>query len=379
MWKKILIFLQGCLFVVSFQAGALELNANRPSEYTVKSGDTLWEIAGRFLKNPWQWPELWRDNPQIQDPHLIYPGDVLSLTFKAGRPLLQVSRGRLVKLSPAVREQAHDRAIPPIPPDAILPFITRPRLAEPLELSRAPYVLSSQDAHLVSGPGNRVYVRGIRDPGVIRYTIVRCGAVLRHPPQGRGGDSRYGFGASMRQSTKADECKGIRPDASVLGYEAIPVAEAELVQAGDPATVVISRSYREVLDGDRLLPEAVADYPEFIPRAPARPVTGAIISISEALSQVGPYQVVVVDRGQDAALEPGHVLAIYQSGIVVRDKFAGRASAGRLAGQGVSNKVELPHERIGELMVFKAFAKVSYALVMRADRPVHLYDTVRNP
>jgi hypothetical protein len=379
MWKKTLILLQGCLLVITFEAGALELNVNRPSQYTVKPGDTLWEIAGRFLKNPWQWRELWRDNPQIQNPDLIYPGDALSLSYKGGRPLLQLSRGRNVKLSPSLREQRHDRAIPPIPPDAIWPFITRPRVVEPHDLQQAPYILSSQDAHLVSGPGDRVYVRGLRDPRAVRYTIVRCGAVLRYPPRGRGGDSRYGFGTPMRQTSKTDECKTVQPDASVLGYEAIPVAEAELALPGDPATVVITRAYREVLEGDRLLPEVEADFPDFIPRAPMGAVNGTIISILDALSQVGPYQVVVVDRGQDAALEPGHVLAIYQSGIVVRDKVAGPVSADRPAGRGAGNKVELPNELIGELMVFKAFARVSYALVMRAERPVHLYDAVRTP
>ena len=371
--------LLSCLVPLSLGAAEIELNPGHPERYVVKKGDTLWDISALFLKKPWLWPKIWRINPQIENPHLIYPGDVLTLTFEAGRPVLQLGRGhgRSI-LSPTVREYEHDKAIPPIPLDAIWPFLSAPRVVGPEEMANAPYVVGSQDGHLVSDTSNRVYIRGVRDNRVNRYTVFRCGEVYHNPPAENYQDLRYGMSTDLsdRYSSTCIPGRG----AGILGYEAIHVAEASIERLGDPATVVITEAKREVLVGDRLLPQTGLEFPEFIPHAPTQAVTGHIISVMDAVSQVGPYQVVVLNRGSHAGLELGHVLAIYQSGIVVQDPVAAQARAQHgFARDRRNGYVELPHERIGELMVFRTFDKISYALVMRANRAVHIYDSVQNP
>ncbi len=370
MAMKILGLVLLCLLSLSLMAEELELNPAHPDRYVVKKGDTLWDIAALFLRKPWLWPEIWQRNPQIKDPHWIYPGDVLTLRFRAGRPVLELSRGgRGLKLSPTIREHGHDKAIPPIPLDAIWPFLSESRVVGPEEMINAPYILGSDDERLVHGTGDRLYVRGLQDTGVDRYRVFRCGMAYRNPPANYAdlyyADLRYGM---QPINGYAYTCIP-REGEEVLGYEAIHVGEARVEQFGDPAAIVITQANREVQAGDRLLAQADLEFPEFIPHAPAKPVAGRIISVMDALSQVGPYQVVALNLGRQVGLEPGHVLAVYQSGVIVPDRDA--------IGRRVN--VELPPERIGELMVFRAFAMVSYALVMRASRPVHIYDLVQNP
>lgn len=366
---KILVGVLSCLLSLSLMAEELELNPGHPDRYVVKKGDTLWDISALFLRKPWLWPEIWHLNPQIKDPHWIYPGDVLTLTFRAGRPVLQLSRGGHpeIKLSPKIREYKHAKAIPPIPLDAIWPFLSESLVVGPDEMINAPYILGSDDERLVHGTGSRLYVQGLRDIGVDRYTVFRCGKVYRDPPAIAYADLRYGM---LLPDSYAYTCIP-REGEEVLGYEAIHVAEARVERFGDPTAIVITRANREVQAGDRLLPPTDVEFPEFIPHAPAKPMAGRIISVMDAVSQVGPYQVVALNLGRQAGLEPGHVLAVLQSGVVVQDRYGGYM-ASRV-------NAELPPERIGELMVFRTFDKVSYALVMRASRPVHIYDAVQNP
>lgn len=340
MYKKSILALFIAIWSWAVVAEGVALRPGHPQTYVVKQGDTLWGIAGAFLSEPWQWQSLWRANPRIRNPHLIYPGDVLNLTYVGGRPYLTVSRGRNVnrgrnvKLSPSARSTPHDQAIPPIPLDAIRPFLSRPRVMSRRELALAPYVISSQDQHLMAGAGDRIYLRGITDTANTRYTVLRQGQVYRD-----GG--------------------------AILGYEALQVADAVIERFGDPATAYVTQSNREVLAGDRLLPVEHTVYPQFVPHAPERPIDGRIISVVGGVSQIGRHQVVVLNRGAEHGLEPGHVLAIYQSGQYVRDTAA--------------QFVELPTERVGDLMVFRPFDRISYALVMHTERPAHVYDAVRDP
>jgi hypothetical protein len=359
-----------------------ELRPDHPDRYVVKPGDTLWDISGRFLTKPWLWPEIWHVNPQVANPHLIYPGDVLTMAWCDGKPCLQVARGRDVKLSPAIRAYEHG-PVPPIPLDAIGQFLSRPRVVGPDTLKRAPYILSSQDQHLVAGSGNKIYVRGALDPNITRYTIFRGGEVYVDPD--------------------TDE---------VLGYEALHVGDAILQRVGDPATALVTRSNREVLVGDRLLPEAGEIDPAFYPHPPAGPIRGKIISVIDGVSQIGQYQVAILNLGEADGMDTGTVLAMYQSGIFVRDTVGGEGDAGpiefehadtnwvdRAMGNiytdvrdtkraiddklgvehGGGEEVELPEERLGELMIFRTFERVSYALVMNTQRPAHVRDVVTNP
>ncbi|NNL99210.1 MAG: LysM peptidoglycan-binding domain-containing protein, partial [Gammaproteobacteria bacterium] len=180
MLRKILF----CVLVaMAFQAGAdtVALQPDHPQQYVVKKGDTLWDISGRFLRYPWQWPDIWEVNPQIENPHLIYPGDQLSLTYRDGKPILSLARGRRVTLSPSVRAFSRDGAIAPIPLDAIQQFLTRPRVVAEGAMENAAYVVGSQDGHLVTGMGNRIYVRGLDNPQTNKYSVFRQGEVYRDP------------------------------------------------------------------------------------------------------------------------------------------------------------------------------------------------------
>ena len=389
MSRKILIFLGALLICAVAGADEVQLRADHPQTYTVQKGDTLWDISGRFLTQPWQWPQIWESNPQIANPDLIYPGDVLVLDFKDGKARLRVA-DRNVKLSPSVRETRHADIIHAIPLDAVQQFLSRPRVVTEDELDRAGYIVGSQDEHLTFGAGHRVYVRNLGQPTTNKFSIFR-----------KGGDY-------VDPGTHA-----------VLGYEAEHIGDAIVEKFGDPATVRIVSSVKEAFKGDRLLPQQSDQFSEFIPHAPSAPVDGKIISVIEGFSQIGQHQVVVVNKGVVDGLEAGHVLAIYQEGEVIADVIgsdvADRARldanlraerenpspVGRMA-QSIANDinaidriardfvgtpiegsnavhVQLPEERAGELMVFRTFDQVSYGLVMNVQRPIYVLDNVRNP
>jgi len=390
MSRKIAVFLGALLICFLVAAEEVELRSDQPGTYTVQKGDTLWDISGRFLTRPWQWPEIWETNPQIANPHLIYPGDVVALTYRDGRPILGLAGSRNVRLSPSVRETRHDQSIKAIPLDAIQQFLTRPRVVSEEQLSKAAYIVGSQDEHLTFGSGNRVYARAMGEPTTNEFSIFRQGGAYRDP------DTR-----------------------EVLGYEAEHIGDALAERFGDPATVFIATATKEIVKGDRLLPQELDEMPEFVPHAPGGSVEGKIISVLNGVSQIGQHQVVVLNRGDVDGLEPGHVLAIYQDGELIEDVIGrdianieqneahlraekeGPSALGRMfesianelrsadyalrdfvgtpISGGSSVTVALPEERAGELMVFRTFDKVSYALVMNTQRPVHLNDNVRNP
>jgi len=362
MFRKICVFGFAMLISIAVFGDELQLNPDHPDSYVVQKGDTLWDISGRFLTEPWRWPELWEVNPQIENPHLIYPGDVLALSYQDGRPVLsRVGRGgdRVVKLAPEIRAYSHADAIQAIPLDAIRQFLSRPRVVGEAELEAAPYVLSGEELHLVSGAGSKVYVRGMQSDNDTRYSIVRGGTVYRDPDANN----------------------------QIIGYEALDVGDLVVERFGDPATGRIIRSSREVLAGDRLLPYSRDKFPQFIPHAPDSSVAGKVISVIDGVSQIGQHQIVVLNRGSADGLEPGHVLAIFQSGTYAADPYqkVSNASAGAEGGNPFTNflrkarLIELPEERAGELMVFRTFGNVSYGLVMNLSRPIHIHDTVRNP
>lgn len=318
----------------------VEVADNAPLKYVVKKGDTLWDIATYFLRDPWLWPEVWYVNPQVANPHLIYPGDELLLVWVDGRP--QIRRGGLgvERLSPRVRNLPLDAAIPTIPIDAIRNFLRGPRLIETDALDDAPYVLEFVGEHLIGAEGMSVYVMRLPEEDITTYQIVRRGETYRDPDDNR-----------------------------VLGVEALPIGEVEVVQYGTPAVTRVLDSVREVLIGDHLLPsEAEVFSANFFPHAPGNEIEGRIINVYEGVSQIGQYAIVALNRGQMHGLTPGHVLSIYQAGRKVSDPYR--------SGYG---KVQLPDTLAGNLLVFKTYERFSYGLVMEAFRPVHVLDKVKNP
>lgn len=335
----------------------IALREGVPERYVVKKGDTLWDIAAMFLEDPWRWPEIWYFNPQIDNPHLIYPGDVLTLVYVGGRPQLRLSRGGargavepapsglpVERLSPRVRARPLDQAIPTLPMALIEPFLVEPRIVDPEDLERAAYIVSSRDQHLVAAAGNTVYARRMdRLPEQLRYHVFRPNRPIRDPDSGE-----------------------------VLGYEALMVSEARLLERGDPARLEITRSLRETLNGDRVLPaEAGRRDFHFLPHGPKDPeLRGRIAALVDNLFQTGKPQVVVLDLGERDGVDPGTVFEIRQDGGTVRDPYAD---------SGEGDSVTLPQETVGLVMVFRVFERLSYGLVMESSHPIRVGDHLRAP
>jgi len=354
MIRRVSLSLLFLLFSLPLVAANVELNPDHPQQYEVVRGDTLWDISGRFLKYPWHWPELWSVNSYIKNPHLIYPGDLLSLVYRNGKPVLELTRGSTAyKMSPEVREIELEEAIPTIPLDEIRAFLTRPQVLDENTLNTAPYIVAGSEERLISGAGDSVYARGLTPEQGKHFSVFLQGRTYKDPET-----------------------------QEVLGYEAIYKGHALVSAMGDPATLALRETNREVLVGDRLLPVMDEDYGmNFIPRSPDQAINGQIISVFNGVSQVGQYQIVVINRGAREALEVGHVLSIYQAGSTVIDPIlSGREDETYF---NTHNKdvdrnetVTLPDEHAGVAMAFKVFDKVSYAIIMKATRAIHVNDKV---
>ena len=345
-----------------------------PQRYTVKKGDTLWGISSLYLKNAWNWPDIWYANPAIKNPHLIYPGDVLILGYnQEGRPSLSVERdGQLVsettppptaaapvssaniaptnaapqapvvmsnlpvtKLEPQVRYQSLSDAVTTVPLDGLRPFLSKTRIVSKSEMEDAGYLLQAEDSQPVMGAGTEVYARDLKPAEGTRYTLYHLGDPYVDPENG-----------------------------DTLGYEATYVGEGTVKNWGDPQTVILTSTARDARTGDRFLPQAgngALDL-SFPPHRPAKTVGGSIVSVLSGEAQIGQYDVVVLNRGTNAGIDPGTVLGIYRRGKKSDD-----------------GSVKLPTERSGTLMVFRSFDKASYAVVMLATREIHVADVVANP
>ncbi|MDO8695644.1 MAG: LysM peptidoglycan-binding domain-containing protein [Pseudomonas sp.] len=321
----------------------VQLKDGHPETYTVVKGDTLWDISGRFLSQPWKWPELWQGNPQIKNPNLIYPGDTLSLTYVNGQPRLTLNRGQsggTVKLSPTVRSTPMAQAIPTIPLETINSFLFNNRIVnDEKEFSAAPYVLAGAGESVVMGAGQSIYARGKFAEEQPAYGIYRQGKTYTDP--------------------KTKEFLGI--NANVIGN-----AEAGAVE-GDITTLKLTRTNEEVRLGDRLFPtDERAVNSTFSPSEPTKPIDGVIIDIPRGVNQIGSMDVVTINKGKRDGLVEGNVLAVMKTGETVRDRVTGES-------------IKVPDERGGLLMIFSTFDKISYGLVLVADRDLALQDKVKNP
>ena len=314
------------------------LAEGHPNEYVVQVGDTLWDIAARFLKDPWFWPEIWYVNPDIVNPHLIYPGDVLGLVYIDGQPRITNVRGSAYRLSPQARVTPLSETINSIPYEAVAAFLSSGVVLEKEEADALPYIVDIRGEHLVAAAGNEIYVRGLSGdmPGS-RYNVVHVGDPLTDPDDNR-----------------------------LIGYQGLLVGEGRLSRGGDPATVALTDTSREALKGDRLIPDTVDIPLNFFPRSPSSAIEGRIISVVGGVTQIGQYQVVVVNRGTSDGLSVGDVLSVFQTGEVIKDRVKG-------------GTVKLPDEEAGTVMIFKTYDRISYGLVMEATQALHILDTVRNP
>lgn len=330
---------------------ALVLNPNAPDSYVVKHGDTLWGISKVFLRDPWFWPEIWQVNPQVQNPHLIYPGDTMRLVYIDGRPTIMLQRGDAARVEPHIRSQPLESAVTAIPYASVAAFMSKPSVLAREQIKDAPYVLSTRDMHVIMAEGNTLYARGFSAPVEVgtHYNVVRVGDALRDPDDGN----------------------------RIVGYDGIFTGAGHVTRVGDPATLIMTESARETLAGDKLFAGGVEVPLDFIPSAPRVKTDGRIIAVSNGVTIIGQYEVVVINRGAGDGLAPGNVLAVFQAGDVIPDT-ANRGflnSMSRLA----ASKVRLPDERTGTFMVFKTFDHLSYGLIMEATNVIRVADRVENP
>lgn len=340
------------------QAQDLKMVEQPPSSYTVQKGDTLWDISGKFLKEPWRWPEIWRMNrEQIRNPHLIYPGDIVKLEFVSGQPQLTLSRDT-VRLSPTTRVSSLDStAIPSIPPGDIEPYLTRQLVTGPSGLFDAAQILRGRgDERVVRGAGDVVYVLGIDEKlGDLWYIYRPAGAI-----------------------TNIDGTE-------LLGYESRFLGTARVEKFGDLATVRIESSKEEIQIGDRLLPAPRDTIVNYVPRAPDKAVNARILKVPFDNIETGRGYVVTLDKGIKDGVEPGHVLAIYRVIPPIVDPRPSRQQTIILRFLDSTTVftpreyVQPADERTGLMFVFRTFDRVSYAVVLNTTDPVRPGDYARTP
>ncbi len=337
---------------------SVPLVADAPSAYTVQKGDTLWGISSKFLSQPWYWPEVLYLNPEIQNPHRIYPGDTLRLVYDAatGKPQIRVERGDSVRLEPQMRSTPLNEAIQPIPFEIVAAFMSKPSVVTEEEAKSLPYIVAFDGRKVVAGAGDIAYARGLEgvDPGN-RFSVVHVGERLKDPDDGH-----------------------------FLGYLGLYTGAARLDRAAGPgkndfAKLMMTASARETLSGDRLVRDRMEVPLDFVPHAPAQTVNGSVIAVVGGTSVIGQYQVIVLNRGKSQGLEAGNVVSIWQAGELVKDRGPGGASSTTQFSEPFKPTVKLPSERAGEAMVFKTYERMSYALVMSAVDQMHVGDTIRNP
>ena len=380
-------------------ADTLKLQENAPDTYVVVKGDTLWDISGRFLKDPWRWPQIWNLNrEEIKNPHWIYPGDLIVLDKSGKEPRLSLVKGgkdgmQTVRLSPGVRaSEIGNEAISAIPIRVIHPFLSQPRVVPKGAMDDAPFILGSNAERVVLASGDDAFATGGK-PGVTRWNVLRPGKTLKDPESGE-----------------------------VLGYEVEYLGDARTLVEGAPQKIRITQSAQEILPKDKLVEADNSTTFEYMPHEPESKISGRIISAYGGLSDSGRYQTVVINRGSRDGLEPGHVLAVFREGQAVtltrdeKDKMAWvnekstgipdggawlyndvrclkenskvtydqtadvrNAFRNTCLGNNNDRAVKLPDARSGLVMVYRVYDRVSYALIMQSDGPVYLLDTVKNP
>jgi LysM repeat protein len=339
------------------------ISAAAPKSHVVQRGDTLWGLASMFLKDPWAWPEIWYLNPEVANPHRIYPGDTLRLaTGSQGQPQLLLTRGtgpgpaadlgatptptEITRLQPMQRSDDLAGPIATIPYASIAAFLSRPGVVTKDEAHRAPYVLALRDGHMIAGDGNTVYVKNLPQAQGQRFKVMHLGKKLKDPDGG-----------------------------GTLGYQADFTAIAQVTRDGKPASALLSESERETLAGDILVPEAATRAADLLPHVPQRQIHGRIVSVVNGVLMAGQYQIIAINRGTRDGVEPGHVLRVNEDQKVITDRCARIEGVGTCGGR----KTRLPTESVGTLLVFRSYEHVSFALIASSRIPLRVGDHIVNP
>lgn len=339
------------------RAAEIQLNNPVPDRYTVQKGDTLWGIAGKFLKDPWRWPDIWRMNrDEIKNPHLIYPGDVIVLDKVDGDWRLSLQRP-LTRVGPSVRVTPLDaQAIPPIPVGDLEPFLTRPMITGPEGLDRAAQVIAGRDSRVIRGEGDTVYAIGTDAAAGDLWYIYR-----------RGREFRTLDGSQL------------------LGVEQRYLGSARVDRFAEVSTLRILTANEEILIGDRLVPAPRGQLLSYVPHAPDRPIDGQIIALNNDATEAGRGWIVTLDKGARDGVDVGTVLAIYRTVPPIPDPRP-PTQPDQIDPESEPTRffqperwLHVPDERSGLLFVFRVFDRVSYAILLNTTNPVYVADYVRNP
>ncbi len=329
--------------VCASAADPLQLVDNPPDRHIVVKGDTLWDISGKFLKQPWRWPEIWQMNrDQIKNPHLIYPGDVVLLDMSSGSPRLRLGKkvgAGTGKLQPTVYSKPIQQVVPSIPPNAIEPFISQPLVIEDGELNTGVKIVAMQEDRMLVGTGDSFYASGIPDAAVEKWHVFRKGKPLKDPATGK-----------------------------ILAYEAFFLGNARLVKPGEPALLRVSLAKEEIARGDRLIPAPEPEIISYVPHRPEQDVSARVLGIYGGLREGGANSVVALNVGKNDGMEIGHVVALYRKRVSLDVDDSGRRTS-----------TPVPDERYGLAFVFRVFKGISYALVVESSKAVIVGDTARNP
>jgi len=343
--SRIISALLFSMAVVSMSATAetVKLAESAPERYVVVKGDTLWGIAGKFLQEPWRWPEIWRLNKdQIRNPHRIYPGDVIVLDLSDGSPLLRLGKpvgGGTVKLRPEVHSEPIPREVPSIPVHLVEPFISLPLVVDENGLDGAPQIISLNASRVIAGDGDEIFVIGVKEDAP-RWHIYRPGTPVKNPANGK-----------------------------ILAYEARYLGTAKVKTPGEVTIMNIVTVKEEILKGDLLVVAPEPELEPYMPREADVSLMGNIVSIYGGVDSGGKDSVVLINLGAQEGVERGHVLSIHSR----------RTAVYKDNKTGVTKTQELPEERYGILFVFRVFDHMAYGLVMEATHPLAVGDAIHNP
>jgi len=393
MFRNIITLLMFCCLSFNLNAQVIALKEGHPDRHVVVKGDTLWWISARFLKDPWLWPKVWQLNrSQIKNPHLIYPGDVIVLDLSSGQPQLKLLR-QTITLEPGVVVEPLDQAaISTIPLNVITPFLSQPLIIEKDQLAESPRIIAGPDNRVVLSTGTRVYINEIEEDADLNWFIYRPGDSLIDP------DSK-----------------------EVLGVEATYLGDLRVKKFGKPATAEVVKAKEEIFVKDRLVPSGDEVITNFTPRAPETQINGRLLKIYGGLAEAGPESIVSINRGSQDGVEIGHVLAISRYGRIIKDPEPTKADKEKASKAEANAKpklkelnfdvssgedgktivnfekekkesapksapialepgyIKLPDERVGLMMVFRVFDRISYGLVMQANEPINTLDSIHNP
>jgi len=361
------------------------VRSDHPDDYVVVKGDTLWDISGRFLDKPWQWPSIWHANPQIENPHLIYPGDVISLVYVDGVPQLRLRRGGsdTVRLSPSIRVTDRD-AIHAIPFSAIEPFVRDIRILSPSEFEGLPYIVANDDQHLNATYGDKTFGRGLNAEVGEEFVIARLNSIydsMGSPPEIRRVEPKEHW---MQVPNVWDRNQYIfntvepwdRRPKNPIGYELVETSRVRVVKAGEISVLEIIRDRTEVKPGDYILPISDMGYEStFYPSAMESIPEGLrVLATSAQRSGVGLFQIVSINGGTRQGIKPGNVFSAFRQGQLVHDRVGYRWGS-----FSTEADVRLPDQYDGTLMIFRTFEDISYGMVLGGDRAVMEFDMLRHP